>query len=86
MDRTTFRDAAVVRAASGFATLKVDVTSADDRSAELMSRFVVPGVPTYVLLGPDGQERGRLVGFVPADDMLRAMEPLLTAEHEARRG
>jgi thiol:disulfide interchange protein DsbD len=86
MDRTTFRDGAVVRAAASFATLKVDVTSADDRVNELMARFSVPGVPTYVFLGPDGHERRRLVGFVEADEMLRAMEPLIAGEREARRG
>src|SRR5262249_42807637 len=86
MDRTTFRDAAVVRAAAGFATLRVDVTSADDRVNELMARFAVPGVPTYVLLGPDGRERGRLVGFVGPDEMLRAMEPLVAPDPVVRRG
>jgi thiol:disulfide interchange protein DsbD len=86
MDRTTFRDAAVVRAAAAFATLRVDVTSADDRVNELMARFAVPGVPTYVLLGPDGHERRRLVGFVGPEEMLRAMEPLVAADAEARRG
>ena len=79
MARSTFRDAGVVRAAAPFATLKVDVTASDDRSSELMGRFKVPGVPTYVLLGPDGQERRRLVGFVRAADMLEALE-------EARHG
>ena len=86
MDSTTFRDAAVVRVAAGFTTLKVDVTSADARSNELMARFAVPGVPTYVLLGPDGRERRRFVGFVRADDMLRAMELLVAGVRQARRG
>ncbi|HYR95781.1 MAG TPA: cytochrome c biogenesis protein CcdA [Candidatus Binatus sp.] len=86
MDSTTFRDAAVVRAAAAFATLKVDVTSADERASELMARFAVPGVPTYVLLGPDGRERRRFVGFVRAEDMLRAMEPLVAGERLTRRG
>jgi thioredoxin:protein disulfide reductase len=74
MDRTTFRDPAVVRAASSLAMLKVDVTEADERANGLMSRYAVPGVPTYVLLGPDGHERQRFVGLVGADDMVRAME------------
>jgi thiol:disulfide interchange protein DsbD len=86
MDRTTFRDPGVVRAAAAFAALKVDVTSTDERAAELMARFAVPGVPTYVLLGPDGHERRRFVGFVAAEDMLRAMESLVAGEREARRG
>jgi hypothetical protein len=43
----------------------------------------VPGVPTYVLLGPDGKERKRFVGFVPVDQML---EGLRLAAGEAGRG
>lgn len=79
MDRTTFRDPAVVRAASGFTMLRADVTAQDERAAALMERFRVPGVPTYVLLGPDGQERWRQVGFVPATELLRALGPLAGA-------
>ena len=73
MDRTTFRDPAVVRESEGFAMLRADVTAQDDAASALMERYKVQGVPTYVLLGPDGQERRRLVGFIPADEMLDAM-------------
>ena len=79
MERTTFRDPAVVRAAAAFAAFKVDVTESDDRAEGLMTRFKVPGVPTYVLLGPDGRERQRFVGFVKAEDMVHGLE-------EARSG
>jgi len=70
MERTTFRDPAVVHAMSGFANLKADVTAQDDRAEALMGHWDVPGVPTYVLLGPDGRERRRFIGFVPVDKML----------------
>jgi thiol:disulfide interchange protein len=60
----------VVRAARDFAALKADVTAQDDRAEALMAQWQVPGVPTYVLLGPDGQERRRFIGFVPVDQML----------------
>jgi len=79
MDRTTFRDPAVVRAAADFVMVKVDVTTEDERSSALSSRFGVAGVPTLVLLGPDGRERGRFARLVGAAEMLRAMD-------EARRG
>jgi len=79
MDRTTFRDPAVVRAAADFVMVKVDVTTEDERSSALSSRFGVAGVPTLVLLGPDGRERGRFARLVGAAEMLHAME-------EARRG
>ncbi len=77
MDRTTFRDPAVVRAAAGFSALKVDVTTADDRAGALMQRYHVPGVPTYIFLGPDGVERHRFVGLVAPRAMLAAMESLV---------
>ncbi len=77
MARTTFRDPAVVRAADRFAMLRADVTAEDDAAASLMERYQVPGVPTYVILGPDGRERQRLVGFIPVPEMLHAMDTVV---------
>jgi thiol:disulfide interchange protein DsbD len=73
MDHTTFRDRAVVDAAAGFTMLRADVTAQDDRATELLERFHIPGVPTLVLLGPDGRERRRLVGYVAPGDMSDAL-------------
>src|SRR5581483_6181217 len=73
MERTTLRDPKVVRLAASFVTLKADVTAEDDAASALLDRFHVPGVPTYVLLGPDGEERSRLVGFVPSRRMVEAL-------------
>jgi thioredoxin:protein disulfide reductase len=67
MERTTFRDPDVVRAAEAYASLKADVTEQDAATETLMKRWDVPGVPTYVLLGPDGKERKRFIGFVDAE-------------------
>jgi thiol:disulfide interchange protein DsbD len=86
MDRTTFRDARVARAAAPFAALRVDVTTADARTSAVMSRFEVVGVPTYVLLGPDGRERHRFVGFVGAEEMRRALEAFAPLPGGASRG
>jgi thiol:disulfide interchange protein DsbD len=86
MERTTFRDPGVVRAAESFTALKVDVTAEDEAVSKLMGRFNVAGVPTYLLLGSDGREHRRLVGFVPADEMLEALETVLTSDGQARRG
>jgi thiol:disulfide interchange protein DsbD len=74
MDRTTFRDPVVVRAAEPFAPFKVDVTLGDDEANAVMERFAVSGVPTYVVLRPDGSEHERLVGFVSAERMRKALE------------
>jgi thiol:disulfide interchange protein DsbD len=77
MDRTTFRDPDVVRAAEPFAPFKVDVTLGDDDANAVMERFAVSGVPTYLVLRPDGSEHERLVGFVSAERMRRALETVV---------
>jgi thiol:disulfide interchange protein DsbD len=79
MERTTFVDPAVVDVARAFATLQADVTVQDDAAVSLMQRFAVTGVPTYLLLGPDGSEAKRFEGFVQADDMIAAMRQTLAA-------
>jgi thiol:disulfide interchange protein len=53
--------------------LKADVTEQDEEADALMKRFQVPGVPTYLLLGADGDERRRFVGYVEAEAMATAM-------------
>lgn len=83
MERTTFRDPEVVRASRDFTNLLADVTEQDAAAEALMQRYTVPGVPTYVLLGPDGKERRRFVGFVPVDEML---DGLRAAAGEPERG
>jgi thiol:disulfide interchange protein DsbD len=70
MERTTFRDPAVVRTAQAFVALKADVTAQDAAAEALMARWKVPGVPTYIVLGPDGRERKRFVGYVAAEEFL----------------
>jgi thiol:disulfide interchange protein DsbD len=88
MDRTTFRDPGVVRAAASFVALRLDVTTSDEHVTALMERLRVAGVPTYLLLDPAGAERRRLVGFVAADEMRAAMEEVIAeagaAVHEGR--
>jgi thiol:disulfide interchange protein DsbD len=88
MDRTTFRDPGVVRAAEPFVALRVDATEDDERVKAILARFRVPGVPTYVVLGPNGVERLRLSGYVPADEMVRALRTVAPQEGgpRAKRG
>ncbi|HWP64710.1 MAG TPA: cytochrome c biogenesis protein CcdA [Candidatus Limnocylindria bacterium] len=83
MERTTFVDPAVVDLARRFATLKADLTVQDDAALSLMQRFAVTGVPTYLLLAPDGTETKRFEGFVQADDMVAAMHETLASERTA---
>jgi thiol:disulfide interchange protein DsbD len=79
MERTTFVDPAFVEAARSFSLLKADVTEQDEVAEALMERFTVVGVPTYVLLAPDGRELKRFESYVEADDMVAAMRDVLEA-------
>jgi thiol:disulfide interchange protein DsbD len=74
MDETTFRDPAVVDAARHFVMLRADVTVIDPDTDELLGRYGVLGVPTYVFFTPAGAEAHRLVGYVPAETFVQAMQ------------
>jgi len=73
MDATTFHDAAVVSEARGFAMLRADVTVTNGDAESLMREHRVLGVPTYLFFTRDGVEAARLVGYVAAEEFLRAM-------------
>jgi len=70
---TTFRDARVQESLRGLVLVKVDLTEVDPEEDALRRRFQVLGVPTLVFLGPQGEERGRLVGYVARDAFLEAL-------------
>ncbi len=73
MKRTTFVDPDVTREAERFATFVADVTEASPRSEELLARFGVVGVPTFIFYAPDGAEVERLVGYVDARTFVETM-------------
>jgi thiol:disulfide interchange protein DsbD len=71
LDHKTFSEQAVVDAASGFVTLRADLTdAAADEVLTLRRRFSIRGVPTVVFIDRDGKEREdlRVFGFVDEDD------------------
>jgi thiol:disulfide interchange protein DsbD len=77
LDRTTFRDAGVIKAAARHVMLKADVTDLDSRqNATLREQFKVTALPTFVFMRADGRENAdaRLGGFVTPQEFVRAME------------
>ncbi|MBI4418884.1 MAG: thioredoxin family protein [Ignavibacteriales bacterium] len=76
LDRRTFTDEEVIRAAESFVRLKVDLTHFDSPEAEaLRKQFDIAGVPTIVFLNANGiEERGaRVLGFLPPKEFLERM-------------
>ena len=73
MDRTTYVHPDVVREASRFRMVKADITQDNDATGTLVAKYDVKGVPTVILVTPQGSEASRLVGYIGPDEMLTAM-------------
>jgi thiol:disulfide interchange protein DsbD len=71
MERTTFVDPTVVRAASGFVLLEANLTAESGQNEALMKRFNIQGVPTTLFIDSNGKVRKRRVGYVGPDEFLR---------------
>jgi thiol:disulfide interchange protein DsbD len=64
MARTTFRDPAVIEAASHFVRLRADITERNYRNTQLASQYAIKGVPTTVFIDKHGRILKREVGFL----------------------
>ncbi|PCR95285.1 thiol:disulfide interchange protein [Pseudomonas fluorescens] len=73
MEKKVFGQARVMQALSDVRLLRVDVTDDNAASSELLGRYKVPGPPTFVWIGGDGEERRsqRITGEVDADTFLQ---------------
>ncbi|MEK6284830.1 MAG: cytochrome c biogenesis protein CcdA [Acidobacteriota bacterium] len=78
LDKLTFTDAAVKNEAERFVTLKLDLTSSDEKSeaGRARQRFGIRGVPTVIFLDGTGRELGdlRLEGFEKASAFVARMK------------
>jgi thiol:disulfide interchange protein DsbD len=64
MVRTTFRDPAVIEAASHFVRLQADITDRNNRNTQLALQYEVRGVPTTVFIDKNGRILKREVGYL----------------------
>ncbi len=64
MIRTTFRDPAVIEAASHFVRLQADITDRDNRNTQLALQYAIRGVPTTVFIDKHGRILKREVGYL----------------------
>lgn len=71
LDATTFADPRVIDASSRLARMKVDLTTATSANIAARQRFGVYGVPTIIIIGSDGNEAARKVGFIDAQTLVR---------------
>ena len=73
MEKQVFGQARVMQALSDVRLLQIDVTADNAASRELLGRYKVPGPPSFVWIGADGEERRsqRITGEVDADTFLQ---------------
>ncbi|WP_192558610.1 protein-disulfide reductase DsbD [Pseudomonas allokribbensis] len=73
MEKKVFGQARVMQALSEVRLLRLDVTDDNAGSRELLGRYKVPGPPSFVWIGTDGEERRsqRITGEVDADTFLQ---------------
>jgi thiol:disulfide interchange protein DsbD len=73
MEKQVFGKAKVMDALSDVRLLRLDVTADNAASRELLGRYKVPGPPSFLWIGADGEERRsqRITGEVDADTFLQ---------------
>ena len=73
MEKKVFGEAKVMQALSDVRLLRLDVTADNAASRELLGRYKVPGPPTFIWVGTDGEERRsqRITSEVDADTFLQ---------------
>ncbi|MCP1487043.1 thiol:disulfide interchange protein DsbD [Pseudomonas fluorescens] len=73
MEKQVFGKDKVMQALSDVRLLRLDVTADNAASRELLTRYKVPGPPTFIWIGTDGEERRsqRITGEVDADTFLQ---------------
>ncbi|NNA56473.1 protein-disulfide reductase DsbD [Pseudomonas koreensis] len=73
MEKQVFGKDTVMQALSDVRLLRLDVTADNAASRELLGRYKVPGPPSFVWIGADGEERRsqRITGEVDADTFLQ---------------
>lgn len=76
MDVTTFADPTVIgEIQANWMPLKLDLTLDDDKADVIKEKFKLSGLPTLVMLPPDGdvEKMQKIVGEVSASSLLEAM-------------
>jgi thiol:disulfide interchange protein DsbD len=73
MEKQVLNQTQVLNALNGVRLLRLDVTADHAASRELLGRYQVPGPPSLLWIGPDGQERRdrRITGEVDAATLVQ---------------
>ncbi len=75
----TFTDERVRAKSVVFDAFAVDLTTVEPDELAAKKEYNVLGVPTVILIGPDGAEKDRFTGFINADEFLTKLEKITPA-------
>lgn len=80
LDEGVFRDPEVIGLSRKFLTLRVDLTTRQKRSDEILARFRIRGVPTIIFLDKEGKEQRelRIESLVGRNELLDRMNQSIT--------
>lgn len=69
LDEKVWPDARVKAQLENYVLVKLDLTKNDDRAREFQRKYRIVGMPTVILFHPSGEEKFRLEGYAPPEDM-----------------
>lgn len=70
LDNYTWVDGSVQKAVQNYELLKFDFTKQNNTTNELMKKYKIQGLPTVLVLSPEGKELNRFTGFKSAKEFL----------------
>ena len=78
LDRTTYTAPEVIRQASRFVTIRIDVTDVDDATEGIARRFGVSGLPTLAFVSSRGAllASSNILGLVDAPTLARELQKI----------
>ncbi|MBN1355602.1 sulfite exporter TauE/SafE family protein [bacterium] len=79
LDHRTFSQAAVAEKLAAVIPVRIDCTeSRDPGIKEIQSRYDIIGLPTVIVLDPEGEELSRFTSFLPPDQFLKFLQKVDT--------
>lgn len=69
LEHKVWNQAAVIAATQGYIPLKLDFTRATPEKEALRKQYGVGGLPTVLILGPDGSERARFTSYKAPEEV-----------------
>jgi len=70
LEKKTWPDAEVQSLLRNFVLLKLDFSVGEDSTKALQKKYKILGMPTMIILSPNGEELGRTTGFQPPEKII----------------